>query len=500
MVRSRKSIAVQTTFTPSKEEISAEKKRARLLRKAAKLREKRAATKAAATLSALADASDVQSCVSHVLPTDDQAAVLHVERTTILGSVLFAPIVRRVVGNRWIVQSWWPSVTSLSALPSAESRTRTRSDGADAPARSVPQYDIPLADHPWSSQSVFTEQIWSGCTGCPIGHYVAVEPHANSVRCYTFKFPGTSLVVEIAHIPLSRMDVLKVGELHKSVAKALVGRKQSGVVAVRDTTATEEKYLAAGYSSLENGVQGRPYVHGRQAAASESAKDASFEHVRLPYVRKGTKEMESVVQECAPFLAKAAVAFGDVASDESSVSAEFQYPPRSWQCSTGPHMKGHQLALKLRGLPIDDSLSASDLATLPSSTGNDFAVMHRDAFDDGVGSLVYINHAHSDVESKHAHMPHGDLIVTSGPDGGPMVRIQTYSPDHLVAVRFDASQCAHCNLQPVSHERSFGVTQLRLLHYSRTEIRRVCEYFTLHPNPSMETLHFDWLRKQRQLL
>eukprot|EP00965_Chrysotila_dentata_P053349 1770407-Pleurochrysis_carterae.AAC.1 len=74
-----------------------------------------------------------------------------------------------------------------------------------------------------------TEQIWSGCTGCLIGHYVPVEPHANFVSSYTFKFPGINCVVEIAHIPLSRMEALKVGELHKSVAQALIGKKESGI-------------------------------------------------------------------------------------------------------------------------------------------------------------------------------------------------------------------------------------------------------------------------------
>eukprot|EP00965_Chrysotila_dentata_P178850 5906027-Pleurochrysis_carterae.AAC.1 len=69
-------------------------------------------------------------------------------------------------------------------------------------------------------------------------------------------------------------------------------------------------------------------------------------------------------------------------------------------------------------------------------------------------------------------MPHADLVIASGPDGGPMVRIQTYSPNHIVAVRFDSSQCAHCNIQPTSQQQTLGVTQLRLLHYSRTEIRK----------------------------
>eukprot|EP00965_Chrysotila_dentata_P166843 5509574-Pleurochrysis_carterae.AAC.1 len=81
-------------------------------------------------------------------------------------------------------------------------------------------------------------------------------------------------------------------------------------------------------------------------------------------------------------------------------------------------------------------------------------------------------------------MPHADLVVASGRDGKSVVRIQTYSPNHLVVVHMNFRNCAHGNLMP-DRDPTVGVGQLRILHYSRVDIAKFCEYYRSRPYLSM---------------
>eukprot|EP00965_Chrysotila_dentata_P081863 2701848-Pleurochrysis_carterae.AAC.1 len=69
-------------------------------------------------------------------------------------------------------------------------------------------------------------------------------------------------------------------------------------------------------------------------------------------------------------------------------------------------------------------------------------------------------------------MPHADLVVASGPTGGRLIRIQTFSPNHVVSVRLDFRKCVHGNISPNANDFQpvIGVSQLRLIHYRRIEI------------------------------
>eukprot|EP00965_Chrysotila_dentata_P114996 3801305-Pleurochrysis_carterae.AAC.1 len=74
--------------------------------------------------------------------------------------------------------------------------------------------------------------------------------------------------------------------------------------------------------------------------------------------------------------------------------------------------------------------------------------MHTDADDDGVRTIVYLNNKSPKLESKLA-MPHADLVVASGRTlgrtGGRLVRIQTFSPQHVVGIQMDFRNSVHGN-------------------------------------------------------
>eukprot|EP00965_Chrysotila_dentata_P094547 3125981-Pleurochrysis_carterae.AAC.1 len=79
-------------------------------------------------------------------------------------------------------------------------------------------------------------------------------------------------------------------------------------------------------------------------------------------------------------------------------------------------------------------------------------------------------------------MPHADLVMASGSASGSLIRIQTFSPQHLVVVRADFCNCVHGNVAPpLDYNPVPGLSQLRLLHYSQTEINRICSFYDAHP-------------------
>eukprot|EP00965_Chrysotila_dentata_P177979 5879518-Pleurochrysis_carterae.AAC.1 len=57
--------------------------------------------------------------------------------------------------------------------------------------------------------------------------------------------------------------------------------------------------------------------------------------------------------------------------------------------SSHPHLKGHQLGLKLCGTPA--SCPPSVVCRLPAAAAHDVAAMHTDGYDKGFGTIVYLN-------------------------------------------------------------------------------------------------------------
>eukprot|EP00965_Chrysotila_dentata_P220076 6191556-Pleurochrysis_carterae.AAC.1 len=247
---------------------------------------------------------------------------------------------------------------------------------------------------------------------------------------------------------------------------------------VPDHTATEHRYLPAGWATFECASKDE-----RPAVADD--EDTGL---RLPYARKMTPGLPHFIRDdISPWLGRAAHALGPAASVKQDVNeAFFQYPPAHWQASPlrPSFSAGHQVALKLRGEP----LCTDDVAArLPCKDSLDFAAMHTDAVDAGCGTIVYLNHAAIPSSACVDSMRYADLIVAGGRDGGPLIRIQTFSPQHFVVVNMDFRNCAHGNVAPLEDSKRpvKGVSQLRVLHYSRSEIVRVCQFYRDSPSRSM---------------
>eukprot|EP00965_Chrysotila_dentata_P192554 6175251-Pleurochrysis_carterae.AAC.1 len=119
---------------------------------------------------------------------------------------------------------------------------------------------------------------------------------------------------------------------------------------------------------------------------------------------------------------------------------------------------------------------------LPCCEGLDVAAMHTDADDDGQGLIVYLKYATPSVPAAAAVMSQGDLVIVSGPNGGTMIRIETFSPDHVVAVQADFQRCAHDDVAPDKHTAPMtSVSQIRLIHHCRKEIAQVGRYYNRNP-------------------
>eukprot|EP00965_Chrysotila_dentata_P072025 2379315-Pleurochrysis_carterae.AAC.1 len=101
--------------------------------------------------------------------------------------------------------------------------------------------------------------------------------------------------------------------------------------------------------------------------------------------------------------------------------------------------------MKLRGIPANCPPQVA--SRLPAADGLDVAAMHTDGYDEGAGTIVYLNYKAPSVAAD-VGMPHADLVVASGRNGGLLVRIKTFSPNHVVGVRLDFSSCAHGNVSP----------------------------------------------------
>eukprot|EP00965_Chrysotila_dentata_P146716 4844904-Pleurochrysis_carterae.AAC.1 len=83
-------------------------------------------------------------------------------------------------------------------------------------------------------------------------------------------------------------------------------------------------------------------------------------------------------------------------------------------------------------------------------------------------------------------MPHANLVVASGRKGGQLVRIKTYSSEHVVCVRMDFRNCAHGNVSPAEPQTpKVGCSQLRLIRYSRVDIAEAVRYYVDSPSCCM---------------
>eukprot|EP00965_Chrysotila_dentata_P086548 2857059-Pleurochrysis_carterae.AAC.1 len=86
--------------------------------------------------------------------------------------------------------------------------------------------------------------------------------------------------------------------------------------------------------------------------------------------------------------------------------------------------------------------------------------MHVDSDDNGLGTIIYLKHKLPTVATG-VEMRHAELVVASGRKGGRLAHIQTYSPNHVVAVQMDFRNCAHGNVAAQDDSRIDGVSQLR---------------------------------------
>eukprot|EP00965_Chrysotila_dentata_P215164 6188599-Pleurochrysis_carterae.AAC.1 len=340
-----------------------------------------------------------------------------------------------------------------------------------------------------------SEDIWDGSPSlfsstAPIGPHFKIDSERRGVQRYSFSFPDTGARIDWCAVYVSEEERYNIAQLHMEAASLLA----DGAFGFPDVVATESKYLPVGWGTLACGKSGHRAKRMYVLPASLEPDSVQVENrLRLPYARAQAPFVVPLVKRAAPWLGVAARAFAtDPTADSlSNVDDFFDFPPRSWQscADSQPHLQGHQLAFKLRGVPAGCPLSVAE--RLPATAGSDTAAMHTDGDDDGLGTIVYLNHKSAAVASD-VGMPHADLVVASGRAGGRLVRIQTFSPNHVVCCRMDFRNCAHGNvardvnstIPPVK-----GVSQLRMIHYNRTEISQVVQYY--RKNPSVRMLEGD---------
>eukprot|EP00965_Chrysotila_dentata_P006142 200718-Pleurochrysis_carterae.AAC.1 len=123
-----------------------------------------------------------------------------------------------------------------------------------------------------------TEEIWAGSPTLfkgearPVGQYFQIDTSNRGIKRYSFTFPGPQkLTVEWAVVFIPQCERADIGRLHVDAAKLLV---EEGVP---DLTATEHRYLPAGWATFEcSSKTNRPHV------------STSLQHarLRLPYARK----------------------------------------------------------------------------------------------------------------------------------------------------------------------------------------------------------------------
>eukprot|EP00965_Chrysotila_dentata_P061544 2037647-Pleurochrysis_carterae.AAC.1 len=125
--------------------------------------------------------------------------------------------------------------------------------------------------------------------------------------------------------------------------------------------------------------------------------------------------------------------------------------------------------------------------------------MHTDGDDDGVGTIVYTNHRSPKLAAAIS-MPYADLVVASGRTGGRLVRVQTFSPQHVVGVQMDFRNCVHGNLKPAC-PRPDGISQLRMIHYSRADLSELVRHYANNPSLCMlEGERKQYLMRERTAL
>eukprot|EP00965_Chrysotila_dentata_P223828 6193814-Pleurochrysis_carterae.AAC.1 len=213
----------------------------------------------------------------------------------------------------------------------------------------------------------------------------------------------------------------EIGMLHAEAARLLA------VDGVSDELATEKNYMPIGWATTTCSTRPRPYVCAfqRLAARGQSQRPQHTvrggvrierSNLRLPFARSHPSAWAALAKACSPWLGIAASAFAQAHNDPppcnvSACESFFNYPPLAWQQpseQSGPKhfSRGHQLALKLRGLPMGCDHYRQKL---PCCEGLDVAAMHTDADDDGQGLIVYLNHAAPSINAAAAVMPQGDL-------------------------------------------------------------------------------------------
>eukprot|EP00965_Chrysotila_dentata_P261163 6214161-Pleurochrysis_carterae.AAC.1 len=384
---------------------------------------------------------------------------------------------REVKGNESDSSGSWIVHKIASFCKHTRSKSRLAL-GLPLPSTFVPEYPISLATHPWTGkQAVMTEDLWAGSPGSfegdshPLdGHFFALDSSITCTKRYSFSFPGPDrLCVQWAVIYVTEAERASIGKIHDKVANLLA----TPGVGVPDIVATEHNRVT------------------RSQQKGQTSHDLP-PRLRLPYARSPVTLLIPLVRAVSPWLGVAATALGlsvpAEADDENELC--FQYPPTNWQVMdrtpNPPYCRGHQIGLKLRGIP---DCSEDVARRLPCSEGRDYAAMHTDADDDARGTIVYLNHVAPSATGLTS-LPYADLVIAGGANGGPMIRIQTFSPNHAVAVHMDFRNCAHGNVGNVAPDTDFsqarGISQLRVLYYSRTEISRVCQFYRNFPDKHMK--------------
>eukprot|EP00965_Chrysotila_dentata_P022416 742433-Pleurochrysis_carterae.AAC.3 len=272
-------------------------------------------------------------------------------------------------------------------------RTRSRKSSLPlvAPSSFIPVYSAHLQDHPklWRPHCVMTEDIWAGrplspnCTTQPIGSTFTIDAQHRGVQRYSFQFPdGDRRRVEWAAVYIPEEQRRAIGTMHINAAHLLTNSS----LAQPDTLATESACLPVGYATMECGNY-RPYALPHTDNSLSQAHSSLL--LRMPYARVNALRLQPFVRSFSPWLGVAAAALdpSSLAPSPSMTQTYFDFPPSDRQqspASNGAYLSGHQVSVKLRGLPVCDEAVAS---RLPAAKGQDFAAMHTDKHDAGYGTI-----------------------------------------------------------------------------------------------------------------
>eukprot|EP00975_Prorocentrum_lima_P035561 7475800-Prorocentrum_lima.AAC.1 len=80
--------------------------------------------------------------------------------------------------------------------------------------------------------------------------------------------------------------------------------------------------------------------------------------------------------------------------------------------------------------------------------------------------------------------------MAGGRNGGSLLRIETFSAEHVVAVLAPFHECPHANLKPEEAQRP-GICQVRTVSYRQPEIDRIEAWMAKQDCATLESL---WAR------